>query len=261
MCNCPFDWFIDLLPCLSLVETRLVTAFMRFGSEESDTAGHNCIVLKASLHELCANTDISKPNALIAIRTFRDWGVLFINKNADSTTAKRGPHEASKYQLRTMMPRQWVETRLRNRGNKILPRRTRSNKILPLEKESNKEKDTHAVVGGILTQTDITATAFRGNILLPLESPVLSALAAIGFAGAESFMVCHPADRIKAALDYIESAEGLSNPAGYLRKLVEGNETIPVPFKKSVDPPGYCKKGDKDPDRFIKGKYGHVVKR
>lgn len=253
---------MDLLPCLSLAETRLVTAFMRWGSEESDTAGHNCVALKASLRELCANTAISKPSALTAIHTFRDWGILSINKNADSLTARRSPHEASKYQLRTQMPRHWVERVARNRGKKSLPliRRhppdqTSGKIILPSLNNTNGDGVDLYLDTEINSSPSPLPGTSRGKKSLPLKYSLVSGLAKIGFTKAEAFVAQHPAERIEAAIAYVDDplTAGLSNPAGFIRHLVEAPGEIPAP-------PSAIKEKAKL-NKYTSGKYGHLVKR
>ena len=45
-------------------------------------------------------------------------------------------------------------------------------------------------------------------------------------------MAANPADRIEAALALVEASNELNNPAGFLRRLVESGETIPVPLSQ-----------------------------
>ena len=58
-------------------------------------------------------------------------------------------------------------------------------------------------------------------------------------------------ERIRRAIDRAKSLQNVRNVPGFIRYLVTKPGPIPVPEKDKKD----------DPDKFIKGKYGHLVRR
>jgi len=85
-----------------------------------------------------------------------------------------------------------------------------------------------------------------------MEYPTLiDELAELGFNAAADFIVRHEPARIKQAVERAKSIKGIRNMPGFIRFLVTKPGPIPAPEKDKKD----------DPDRFIKGKYGHLVQR
>ena len=80
---------------------------------------------------------------------------------------------------------------------------------------------------------------------------LIDELAELGFNAAADFIVRHDPARIKQAVERARSMKGIRNVPGFIRFLVTKPGPIPAPERDKKD----------DPDRFIKGKYGHLVQR
>lgn len=85
---------------------------------------------------------------------------------------------------------------------------------------------------------------------------LIDELGEVGFDAATAFVMRYGTERVRQALDLAKSKEDqLTNMPGYIRMLVTSRGKIPKP-QKPKEP-----KGERDPDRYIKGKYGHLVQR
>ena len=80
---------------------------------------------------------------------------------------------------------------------------------------------------------------------------LIDELAELGFNASADFIVRHDPARIKQAVERARSMKGIRNVPGFIRFLVTKPGPIPAPERDKKD----------DPDRFIKGKYGHLVQR
>lgn len=78
-------------------------------------------------------------------------------------------------------------------------------------------------------------------------------LGKVGFDCAMAWLVKQEIARVEAALALYRSKppSSIKNPAGYIRYLVKSPGKIPMPGPPM--PPGL------DPDKYIKGRYGHMV--
>jgi hypothetical protein len=91
-----------------------------------------------------------------------------------------------------------------------------------------------------------------------LEYPTLiDELAELGFNAAADFIVSHEPARIKQAVDRAKSMKGIKNVPGFIRYLVDKPGPIPAPEKPKDGRERYAD----DRDKYIKGRYGHMVKR
>ncbi len=101
-----------------------------------------------------------------------------------------------------------------------------------------------------------TSPSRRSSLSSDCASPeqLIDELTDLGFDNAAAFVIQHGADRISQAL-----ARALSRPPGtiknlpgYIRSLVTTRGPIPKPEKPRQPP--------KPVDRYLSGKYGHIVK-
>jgi len=107
----------------------------------------------------------------------------------------------------------------------------------------------------------------------PLEIPetyfesqvdqLIQELADLGFDSAFSFIQRYGTDRVKQAIDRARSLpEGtIENMGGYIRHIVTSRGPIAKPYKPPPPKRQGHPKAQRDPDRYTKGKYGHLVKR
>jgi len=108
-----------------------------------------------------------------------------------------------------------------------------------------------------LTTTTTRRRKKRQSGELALQTALMSyptlidELAELGFNASADFIVRHDPARIKQAVERARSMKGIRNVPGFIRFLVTKPGPIPAPERDKKD----------DPDRFIKGKYGHLVQR
>jgi hypothetical protein len=92
------------------------------------------------------------------------------------------------------------------------------------------------------------ALALQTSLIAP--QTLIDELAELGFDAAADFVMKHEQERIRRAIDRAKSLENVRNVPGFIRYLVTKPGPIPAPEKQKDDP-----------DKYIKGKYGHMVRR
>lgn len=234
MCE-EYNWFLKLIPHLSEAQIKVCDALIQYGREECCfSTGEPCWTLRVSLRVLAADAGIGRASAHTASLELRGMSLLYIS----TATTKTGIHG---YQLRKSPPRKLLEGIIRSRGspkfilgkqlvslkNRLPPNNPRvgDDDILP-EAESVIDSSTSPPPG------DAASLNFRLAEVDADSASLKNRLAEIGFTQAESFVAANPADRIEAALALVEASNELNNPAGFLRRLVESGETIPVPLSQ-----------------------------
>jgi len=91
--------------------------------------------------------------------------------------------------------------------------------------------------------------ALQTSFLSP--DSLIDQLYQIGFDAAAAFVARHDPERIALAIEYAKSKPRgkIQNLPGFIRYLVEKPGKIPAPLEK------------KERDKYVTGKYGHIVKR
>lgn len=251
---CEADWFFKLIPCLSEAQIKVCDALIQYGRDECYySTGEPCWTLRASLRVLAADAGIGRASAYTASLELQGMGLLYIS-TPTKKTGIRG------YQLRKMPPRKLLEGIIRNRGSpKIrLGKQIASLKNrLPLttpgvvdDIPSPKNEDESTTPGSLATSPKIRLVE-AGS----MGSSLISRLVEIGFTDAPNFVAEHPAERIEAAIAYVDDPHttGVDRPAAFIRFLVEGEGEIPAP-------PSDIKETAKL-NKYTSGKYGHIVRR
>lgn len=252
------EWFLELIPYFSEAEIKLIGAIMRTGGDEWSEAGQPCVTLRARLQALADDAGIALRSAILASQSLEAEGALTVFPSSH-------PHGVNAYRLYVSLPRRLMERIKKNSGAKIAPlhkNRIRSAKTAPL---NNKGEGGGGVVvdddDSISPGTDTTTPprAPRGALFAPL----LKRLQKLGVLTPERFIADYTPERIEAALAYVTDplSKHVRNPAGFLIYLLEAAGDIPL-SPSEVSKSLKEAEGEIDPtEKYIKGKYGHLVKR
>ena len=104
-------------------------------------------------------------------------------------------------------------------------------------------------------QTSSSNGGFLGGCAeISSKGDLVDRLHSLGFLDPRAFIDNHGQERVKAALLYALSKppKSITNLTGFIVRLVEKPGKIPRPVSG---------KGPPDPDRYVRGRYGHMVKR
>lgn len=238
------EWFLDLIPYLYYGEIQLIAAIMRSGRDGLSEAGNqSCTKLKARLQVLVDDTGLARRSVILASQSLEAIGALTVYPSSN-------PHGEHTYILYTSLSRRHIEA-------------------IKREREVQKSHISRGGGGGggespYPGKNPIvkpgTATTTTPGVLQnggAKSAPLRQRLHQLGVVLAEKLVEEYDTERIQAALDYVTDimAPQVRSQAGFLVYLVRADLEIPAP------PSVVRAEKGKDPDKYIKGKYAHIVKR